>query len=223
MRNHARDHSTASSFDDERQRMVELQLRGRDITHPGVLQAMRSVPRHVFLPAELQHRAYEDRPIPIFHNQTMSQPYVVAVMSQIGMQTQAKRALDVGTGSGYQAAILGELVDEVYSVEIVEDLARSAQVKLAAQGYHNVHVRCSDGYHGWPEQGPFDVIIVAAAPGHIPQPLVDQLAPGGKLIIPVGHIHQDLMVITRLEDGRTENSQVFPVTFVPMTGDAERR
>ncbi len=222
MREPARDVPKVLSYEAERKRMVELQLKGRDITDPKVLEVMGRVPRHLFLPDELQHRAHEDRPLPILHRQTISQPYIVAIMSQIGMTSKAKRALDIGTGSGYQAAVLGELVEQVYSIEIVCELADSARAKLTEFGYQNIEVRCGDGYRGWPEHAPFDVIIVAAAPDHVPEPLIEQLAPGGKLVIPVGDVYQDLMVITRTESGTLEKELIFPVRFVPMTGEAKQ-
>ncbi len=203
--------------------MIDEQLRARDITDPRVLEVMGRVPRHRFVPAEMVGAAYEDRPLPIGHGQTISQPYVVALMTQVVRPTAETRALDVGTGSGYQAAILGELCQEVYSIEILRPLAEQAQQRLAEMGYRNIEVREGDGYRGWPEKAPFDVIVVAAAPGAIPQPLIDQLAPGGRLVIPVGRHHQELLLLEKRPDGSVTQKSIAPVSFVPMTGEAERK
>ena len=206
-----------------RRRMVDLQLRARDIVDRRVLEAMNKVPRHEFVPRAMRLHAYEDRPLPIGHQQTISQPYIVALMSQLAAPTKKARALDVGTGSGYQAAVLAELVDKVYSIEIIKPLAEEARQRLRSLGYANVEVRQGDGYQGWKEHAPFDVIIVAAAPDHIPQPLVDQLAPGGHLVIPVGsRLRQNLLVVTKRLDGTVRKRTVAPVAFVPLTGEAER-
>jgi len=206
-----------------RRRMVEHQLRARDITDPRVLEVMGRVPRHLYVPENLRASAYADHPLPIGHGQTISQPYIVALMTQLARPKPSHRALDIGTGSGYQAAVLAELSKEVYSIEIVRPLAESAQKRLAQQGYKNLTVRCGDGYRGWPEKAPFDVIIVAAAPDHVPQPLIDQLAPGGRLVIPVGRFYQELLVIERRADGTVRRQPSIPVMFVPMTGEAEKR
>jgi protein-L-isoaspartate(D-aspartate) O-methyltransferase len=179
-------------------------------------------PRHLYVPDDLQNSAYADRPLPIGRGQTISQPYIVALMTQLARPLADSRALDVGTGSGYQAAVLGELCKEVYSIEIVESLADQAAERLARQGYENVRVRAGDGYQGWPEHAPFDLIIVAAAPDHVPEPLVEQLAPGGRLIIPVGRFQQDLMVIEKQDDGTVLRWSEIPVAFVPMTGEAQQ-
>jgi len=168
-----------------RKRMVEQDLRGRDITDKRVLDAMGRIRRQEFVPPDLRNMAYADRPLPIGHDQTISQPYIVALMTQLVRPKPGSRALDIGTGSGYQAAVLAELCKEVYSVEILKPLADSAKKRLARLGYKNVTVRSGDGYRGWPKHAPFDLIIVAAAPDHVPQPLIDQLAPGGRLVIPV--------------------------------------
>jgi protein-L-isoaspartate(D-aspartate) O-methyltransferase len=201
-----------------RQAMVANQLRHRDISDSHVLDAMSRVPRHQFVDPEFQAIAYDDGPLPIGHDQTISQPYIVALMTQLGGPFPATRALDVGTGSGYQAAVLAELVDEVYSVEIVKPLAEAAAARLARLGYANVTVRHGDGYAGWPEHAPYDVIILAAAAPRIPQALVDQLATGGRLILPVGDVEQQLIVIEKRRDGSTRQIRVTPVRFVPMTG-----
>lgn len=205
-----------------RRRMIAGQLRGRDITNIRVLQAMEKVPRHQFVPAEMRHLAYRDGPLPIGNGQTISQPYIVALMTQLADPKNRHRALDVGTGSGYQAAVLAELVDEVYSIEIVKSLAEQASDRLKMLGYENVTVRAGDGYRGWPERSPFDIIIVAAAPDHVPQPLVEQLASGGHLLIPVGGYFQELLVIHKRSDGSIDQRNVAPVRFVPMTGEARQ-
>jgi protein-L-isoaspartate(D-aspartate) O-methyltransferase len=207
----------------ERRRMVEEQLKGRDITDLKVLDAMAKVPRHLFVPEGERRWAYADHPLPIGHGQTISQPYIVALMTQLVSARKASRALDVGTGSGYQAAVLAELVKEVYSIEILCPLADSARERLRSMGYKNVEVRCGDGYRGWPEKAPFDVILVAAAPDHIPEPLVKQLAPGGRMVIPVGRGDQELIVIEKDMRGKVTRRDALPVRFVPMTGEAEGR
>ena len=206
----------------DRMRMVEQQLLARDITDPRVVRAMRRVPRERFVPPDQRQRAYEDRPLPIGHRQTISQPYIVAYMTQALRLTPDAKVLEVGTGSGYQAAVLAELAAAVYSIEIITQLAERARDTLAELGYANVQVRQGDGYAGWPEQAPFDAIMVTAAPDHVPQPLVDQLAVGGRLVIPVGQNRQTLTILTRTEDG-VEQDTTLPVLFVPMTGEAERR
>jgi protein-L-isoaspartate(D-aspartate) O-methyltransferase len=207
-----------------RRRMVNLQMRARDIVDRRVLEAMNKVPRHMFVPRAMRPYAYEDRPLSIGQQQTISQPYIVALMTQLAAPTNKARALDVGTGSGYQAAVLAEVVHQVYSIEIVKPLATEAERRLKSLGYGNVEVRYGDGYQGWKEHAPFDVIIVAAAPDHIPQPLVDQLAVGGRLVIPVGNkLWQDLLVVEKRSDGTVRKRKVAPVAFVPMTGQADRR
>ena len=208
-----------------RREMVELQIRSRGIRDEGVLKAMRRVPRHLFVPESARRSAYMDGPLPIGHGQTISQPYIVALMTELGRPTKSSKALDVGTGSGYQAAILAELCKEVYSIEILEPLANQARQLLAQLGYTNITVRCGDGYRGWPEEAPFDLIIVAAAPDHIPQPLIDQLAEGGRLVIPVGGYYQQqsLTVVERQLGGDLRQWGVIPVAFVPMTGEAQSK
>lgn len=204
-----------------RQSMVAHQLRGRDITDSDVLRAMGRVARESFVPAEMQDNAYADHPLPIGLGQTISQPYVVALMTQAARPTAQCRALEVGVGSGYQAAILAELCKEVYGVEILRSLADDAQVRLTALGYKNVTIRCGDGYRGWPEQAPFDIILVSAAPDHVPEPLVEQLAPGGRMVIPVGLGFQELLLIEKRADSSSHRRSLAPVQFVPMTGEAE--
>jgi protein-L-isoaspartate(D-aspartate) O-methyltransferase len=207
-----------------RQRMIDQDLRGRGITSRQVLDVMARVPRHRFVGEDLARQAYGDRPLPIGHGQTISQPYIVALMTQLAAPPPQGRALDIGTGSGYQAAVLGELCKEVYSIEIVAPLGEEAKKRLAELGHKNVTVRVGDGYKGWPDKAPFDAIIVAAAPDHVPQPLIDQLAPGGRLVIPVGRHWwtQELLVIEKQKDGTLQRKSVAAVAFVPMTGEAEK-
>jgi protein-L-isoaspartate(D-aspartate) O-methyltransferase len=204
-----------------RLRMVDEQLRSRDIADERVLAAMSEVPRHLFVPAEQVKNAYADRPLPIGNAQTISQPYIVALMTQLAEPRETSRALDIGTGSGYQAAVLAEVVRQVYSVEIIEPLANEARERLRLLQHRNIEVRHGDGYLGWREHAPFDLIIVAAAPDHDPPSLVEQLAPGGKLVLPVGNrFRQELLVIEKHADGTTDRRVVVPVAFVPMTGAA---
>lgn len=209
-------------FAHDRDLMVSGHMASRDIVNQRVLDTIGHVPRHEFVPANLQSRAYEDSPLPIGQGQTISQPYIVALMTQLVDPQPHHKALDVGTGSGYQAAVLAELVKEVFSIEIVESLANSARTRLQKLGYENIQVRHGDGYAGWKEEAPFDVIVVAAAPDHIPPALIDQLAPGGKLVIPVGDFWQTLVVVEKNQDGTIDRRNIAPVRFVPMTGDAER-
>jgi protein-L-isoaspartate(D-aspartate) O-methyltransferase len=210
-------------YAEARARMVRAQLRARDITDPRVLEAMGRVPRERFVPEPLRPQAYADYPLPIGHEQTISQPYIVALMTQLARPRPDARALDIGTGSGYQAAVLAELVREVCSIEILCPLADEARGRLEQLGYANVEVRCGDGYRGWPERAPFDVIILAAAPDHIPPALVEQLAPGGRLVLPVGEEDQELVVIEKRADGSVTRAAVAPVRFVPMTGEGAAR
>lgn len=214
--------SNKDPYTEVRRQMVQHQLAARDVTDQRVLAAMQRVPRHLFVPNNLLSQAYADGPLPIGHDQTISQPYIVAIMSQLARTHEKAIALDVGTGSGYQAAILGELCQHVYGIEIVQELADSARERLSNLGYRNITVRHGDGYRGWPEHAPFDVVIVAAAPEQIPQPLIDQLKPNGRLVIPVGKHHQYLIVITKHADGKVTQERVFPVSFVPMTGEARK-
>jgi protein-L-isoaspartate(D-aspartate) O-methyltransferase len=200
-----------------RKRMVADQMRARDIRDPRVLAAMERVPRHRFVPPESQSSAYEDHPLAIGHGQTISQPYIVAFMSQALDVRPSDKVLEIGTGSGYQAAILGELAGEVYTIEIVEPLAQSAKKTLEELGYRNVHVRAGNGYAGWPEQAPFDRIMVTAAPDEVPPALVEQLKVGGLMAIPVGTVIQELRIMRKTDKG-LEILQTLPVRFVPMTG-----
>lgn len=208
-----------------RQRMVEEQLTSghRGIVNAAVLAAMRTVPRHEFVPWEVREYAYADGPLPIGHGQTISQPYIVAFMTEQLAPRPTDRVLEIGTGSGYQAAVLAELVADVYTIEIVEALGRRARADLHRLGYTNVHVRIGDGYEGWPEQAPFDAIIVTCAPQSVPPPLVGQLKEGGRIIIPVGGGDVQDLVLLQKRNGQMEQQAVLPVRFVPMTGQAGRK
>ncbi|HJQ96783.1 MAG TPA: protein-L-isoaspartate(D-aspartate) O-methyltransferase, partial [Candidatus Polarisedimenticolaceae bacterium] len=203
-----------------RELMVVQQLQARGISDPRVLAAMRKVPRHELIPEGNRADAYGDHPVPIGEGQTISQPLIVAYMTECLELTGSEKVLEVGTGSGYQAAILGELAREVYSIEIVPSLAKRAAEDLKRLGYTNIHVREGDGYRGWPEEAPFDGIIITAAPPQVPQPLLDQLKIGGRLVAPIGVDVQQLVRITRTATGFSEEKLV-PVRFVPMTGEAQ--
>lgn len=204
----------------ERLNMVRDQIESRGVKNQAVLEAMREVPRHLFIPPNLRHEAYEDEPVPIGHGQTISQPYIVALMTELLELKSDSKVLEIGTGSGYQAAILSVLSDSVFSVEIIPELAASADSTLKTLGY-KVEVKCGDGYRGWPEHAPFDGIIVTAAPEKIPEPLLDQLAENGRLVIPVGSYFQELKLI-RKQNGKLTEKDVAPVRFVPMTGEADK-
>lgn len=203
-----------------RRNMVEYQIKARGVSDKRVLEAMHKAPRHLFVPDKLQHRAYDDEPLPIGYGQTISQPYIVAYMTEQVDVGEDEKVLEIGTGSGYQAAILGELAKEVYTIEIIPELGERARQILQELNYDNVHVKIGDGYKGWPEAAPFDAIIVTAAPDHIPQPLIDQLALGGRMMIPVGEFSQDLVLLERTKKG-VEQRRKIPVRFVPMTGEAK--
>lgn len=213
----------AKNIKEAREQMVERQIAGRDVRDHRVLEAMRKVARHDFVPESQRSYAYEDRPLPIGEGQTISQPYIVAKMSELMALKGDERVLEIGTGSGYQAAILAELAQEVYTIEIVEILCLRAGRLLKKKGYHGIELRCGDGYHGWKEAAPFDAIMVTAAPGRIPQALIDQLKPGGRMVIPVGRHHQELLLITKKKDGKIIKKSVFHVRFVPMTGEVEKK
>jgi protein-L-isoaspartate(D-aspartate) O-methyltransferase len=193
---------------------------GRDRLDPAVLRSMARVPRHRFVPPEDQDRAYDNRPLPIGHGQTISQPYIVALMTDLLGPKAGARVLEIGTGSGYQAAVLAELGVQVYSIEIVEALAAQARRALEGTGYGAVQTRVGDGYHGWPEAAPFDGILVTAAANHVPPPLVKQLRPGGRMVIPVGtaFLTQHLLLVEKAADGGVSTRQLLPVRFVPLTG-----
>jgi len=204
----------------ERETMVSEQVAARDVRDMLVLSAMRSVPRHEFVPEELRPAAYRDAPLPVGEGQTISQPYIVGLMTEALGLEGGEKILEVGTGTGYQAAVLDEIAGQVFTVEINEDLAARAKANLERLGYGDIRVRIGDGYRGWPEEAPFDAIVVTAAPDHVPDPLLQQLAVGGRLVLPVGRKRQVLQVWTRTEDG-FENRNLVPVQFVPMTGEAE--
>ena len=205
---------------DLRERMVRQQIETRGVKDEQVLAAMRSVPRHRFVPDDYREASYQDSPLPIGESQTISQPYIVALMSELLEVEAGDKVLEIGTGSGYQAAVLAAMGVEVYTVEIRQGLCERAKLTLAELGYDNAYVRCGDGYGGWPEQAPFAGVIVTAAPDRIPEPLIDQLAVGARMVIPLGDFYQQLMVIKKTDDGVEERS-VIPVRFVPMTGEIE--
>ena len=213
-----------ADFATQRERMVKEQIIGRGIASERVLAAMRKVPREEFVPERFREASYADQPLPIGYDQTISQPLIVAFMTEQLRPQPQDRVLEIGTGSGYQAAIMAELVAEVYSIEIIEPLAKKAAATLQRLGYKNVHVEAGDGYQGWPKQAPFDAITVTCAPDHVPQPLVDQLKEGGRMIIPVGSSSgaQELYLLEK-KNGRLERRAVLPVRFVPMTGEAIKK
>ncbi len=209
-------------FARKRGEMVRSQIEARGVKDPLALGAMRKVPRHLFVAEKYWSEAYDDHPLPIGSGQTISQPYIVALMTEQLALKGGDKVLEIGTGSGYQAAALAEIAGEVYTIEIICPLADAAKERLQQMGYINISVKCGDGYRGWPEQAPFDAIIVTAAPDKIPQPLLDQLKPGGRMVIPVGGLHQELILIRKKTDGTIEQQSVIPVRFVPMTGEAEK-
>jgi protein-L-isoaspartate(D-aspartate) O-methyltransferase len=208
----------AAMFETQRHSMVKKQLARRDIVDQRVMKAMKKVLRHLFVPETLMAHAYDDSPLPIGHQQTISQPYIVAYMTQAIKTKPDHKVLEIGTGSGYQAAVLAELVAHVYSIEIVEPLGQQARLLLAELGYDNVSVKIGDGYVGWEEHAPFDAIMLTAAPPFVPEPLLKQLQVGGVLIAPVGTHYQELRLYTKQEDGTTVSEVLLPVRFVPMTG-----
>ena len=211
------DRPAVQDYEAQRRAMVAAQLRARDITSPRVLDAMLKVPRHLFVPEPQRHDAYGDFPVPIGHGQTISQPYIVAFMTQALEVRPSDRILEIGTGSGYQAAVLAELAKDVYTIEIVEPLATQARETLDSLGYRNVHVRAGNGYLGWPEEAPFDRVIVTAAPDEVPPALVEQLKVDGVMAIPVGDVVQELRILRKTREG-LETLETLPVRFVPMTG-----
>lgn len=204
-----------------RRLMVRTQLAARDIADTSVLQTMAEIPRHEFVPPNLKDMAYQDRPLPIGEGQTISQPYIVAYMTQALDLQAGDKVLEIGTGSGYQAAVLARLVEHVYTIEIIPSLGDSARQLLQRQGHDNVTVRVGDGYVGWPSEAPFDAIMVTAAPDHVPPALVEQLAEGGRLVLPVGDHYQELLRLTKRE-GEIHTESLLPVRFVPMTGQAQK-
>ena len=207
----------------ERNQMVDQQIIGRGVEDLAVITAMRQVPRHRFVSEGDSHQAYEDHPLPIGYGQTISQPYIVAFMTEALKLKPNDRVLEIGTGSGYQAAVLAEIVAEVFTIEVVEVLAQKAEATLQQLDYRNIMLRTGDGYQGWPEHAPFDAVILTAAPDHVPQPLLDQLAVGGRLIVPVGKQLQELVLIHRTQPDEYTRTVLLPVAFVPMTGEAEKR
>jgi protein-L-isoaspartate(D-aspartate) O-methyltransferase len=207
----------AAGFDytAKRLQMVQQQIQRRGVQDPRVIAAMQKVERHLFVPITYRHQSYEDHPLPIGHGQTISQPFIVALMTELLALDGTEKVLEIGTGSGYQAAILGELAKEVYTIEIVEELAKESRERLQSMGYENIQVRWGDGYKGWAEHAPYDAIIVTAAPKKIPQPLIDQLKEGGHLVIPVGHFYQELKLVVK-QKGRLIKKNIVAVRFVPM-------
>ena len=206
---------TAADFGAQRERMVEQQLKSRGIKNERVLAAMAKVPREEFVPGA-RADAYEDGPLPIGYDQTISQPYIVAFMTEQLGPKPSDRVLEIGSGSGYQAAILAELVTDVYTIDIVEPLAKTAEATLQRLGYKNVHIKVGDGHKGWPEEAPFDAIIVTCAPENVPQPLVDQLQDGGRMVIPVGERFAQQLYLLEKKNGQLKESATLPVRFVPM-------
>ncbi len=210
----------------ERNRMVSSQIENGPIPirEESVLHAMKRVPRHLFVPDAYQSAAYDDRPLPIGYGQTISQPFIVAYMTEELELTPGKKVLEIGTGSGYQAAVLSELTPYVYTIEIIKELGEMAKRRLKNLGYKTVEVKIDDGYYGWKEYAPFDAIIVTAAAGHVPPPLLEQLKPGGRIVIPVGGVYevQILMIITKDSQGSLKTKQMIPVRFVPMTGKVQK-
>ena len=214
--------TSISDFAAQRQRMVQQQLVARSIKDERVLAAMAKVPREEFVPADSRAATYEDGPLPIGYDQTISQPYIVAFMTEQLRLSPTDRVLEIGTGSGYQAAILAELAAEVYTIEIVEPLAQRAEAALQRLGYKNVHVKMGDGYKGWPEYAPFDAIIVTCAPDKVPQLLTDQLKDGGRMVIPVGERFAQQLYLLEKKNGQLKESVTLPVRFVPMMRDAQK-
>ena len=216
------DSNPKGDFKAMREKMVESQIKARGVKDPRVLSALLKVERHRFVPEKYLDSAYSDQPLPIGEGQTISQPYIVALMTELLELKGNEKVLEIGTGSGYQAAILAELAKEVYTIEIIELLAFMAKERLSELGYQNVKVKAGDGYLGWPEAAPFDAIIVTAAPDHVPKPLIDQLKEGGRMVVPVGTYTQELKKIVK-RSGKMETLDVIPVLFVPMTGEGVKQ
>jgi len=216
---------------DERQEERAVMVRttilgaGQYVTDARVLDAMRHVPRHLFVPEKVRRAAYQDRPLPIGSGQTISQPFIVAYMTELLNVKPGDKVLEIGTGSGYQAAVLAELTPEIYTLEIIRELGEQARTRFRRLGYQSIRVKIGDGYYGWEAHAPFDAIIVTAAAGHVPPPLVQQLKPGGRLVIPIGGIYQvqSLMLVTKKNDGSFHTQQLMPVRFVPMTGTVQEK
>jgi protein-L-isoaspartate(D-aspartate) O-methyltransferase len=211
-------HAQPDATESMRHEMVRMQIAARDVRNPAVLEAMRNVRRHLFVPENQVRHAYEDRPLSIGHGQTISQPYIVALMTELAQPKPDHKVLEIGSGSGYQAAVLAEIVDHVYTIEIVEPLSRWATERLEVAGYTNATVQHADGYHGWPEHAPFDAIVVTAAAPHIPPPLIEQLKDGGRMIIPVGsRFRTQQLVLVEKQGDRITTRNMLPVRFVPFT------
>ena len=209
------------NFTKSRKEMVESQIKSRNVSDPKVLLAMFSVPRHIFVENQFQNIAYSDSPLPIGYSQTISQPYIVAFMTELLNLKGTEKVLEIGTGCGYQTAVLSEIAKEVYSIEILKPLCELSKDNLSKLSYKNIHLRCGDGYRGWKEEAPFDAILVAAAPEYIPEPLKEQLSSGGSMVIPVGKYYQELIVLKKDKNGSFSEEKILPVRFVPMTGEAQ--
>lgn len=211
-------------FAEQRRSMVKEQIANRGIKDTATLRAMEAVPRHEFVPEVYQRYAYSDGPLPIGYGQTISQPYIVALMTELAQLSKGEKALEIGTGSGYQAAVLAHIIDSVYTIEIIKELGESAQKRLQRLGYQKVQVKIGDGYYGWEEHAPFDAIIVTAAAEHIPPPLIKQLKDGGRMVIPVGHPYfvQNLVLVEK-KDGKVKSRDILPVRFVPLTRGERRK
>ena len=216
------DSNPKGDFKVMREKMVETQIKVRGVKDPRVLSALLKVERHRFVPEKYLDSAYSDQPLPIGEGQTISQPYIVALMTELLELNGNEKVLEIGTGSGYQDAILAELAKEVYTIEIIESIASMAKERLSELGYQNVKVKAGDGYLGWPEAAPFDAIIVTAAPDHIPKPLIEQLKEGGRMVVPVGSYAQELKKIVK-KSGKVETTNIIPVVFVPMTGEGVKQ
>jgi protein-L-isoaspartate(D-aspartate) O-methyltransferase len=214
---------SSEEFKKQREQMVKWQIEARGVTDKRVLDAMRKVERHLFVPSELAAYAYADQPLPVGYNQTISQPYIVAFMTEALKLSPDAKVLEIGTGSGYQAAVLAELCDSVFSIEIVNELGTKAKALLKSLNYNNVFIKIGDGYQGWPEYAPFDAIIVTCAPTHVPEPLKEQLVEGGKMIIPVGETNYQELILLIKKKGRLIQQSVLPVRFVPMVDENKRK
>jgi protein-L-isoaspartate(D-aspartate) O-methyltransferase len=221
--NNASDKMTPSSYSAERKRMVEYQIGARGITDKKIIDAFLKVERHRFVPKRYVRNAYEDSPLPIGEDQTISQPYIVAFMTHALELSRTDKVLEIGTGSGYQAAILAELCDHVFTIEVIPSLGRKAEALLKELGYENVRVKIGDGYQGWDEHAPYDAIIVTCAPTHVPEPLKKQLNEGGRMIIPLGEGYQQELVLLRKRGGQLKQEKVLPVRFVPMVDETGKR
>ncbi len=210
-------------YEEQRERMVRTQIKSRGITDKQVLDAMMKVPRHLFVAKEYQDQAYGDYPLPIGEGQTISQPYIVAIMTEVLDLDKYDKVLEIGTGSGYQAAVLGEICDSVFTIELYESLGKKAADLIAELQYDNVFVKVGDGYQGWKEHSPFDAIIVTCAPKHVPEPLIEQLREGGKMVIPVGELYSQELLLLIKEGGEMKRKYLIPVRFVPMKSQSGRK